>query len=101
MKKGALVLSSALLLVAFVWSCQQQESAPLSPVSPEGSIAAKKGGGAGGGEKKPKATFDVQVYFDDELVATRLGAVASRGETHLPGQGGDPITLTLSEGVGC
>ena len=91
MKKHALALLSALLLAALVWSCQQQESAPLSPVNPEGSIAAKK----------PKATFDVEVYFGDELVATRLGAVASRGETHLPGQGGDPITLTLSEGVGC
>ena len=46
MKRDALVVSLALLFAAFVWSCQQQDSAPLSP---EGfGTLEKKGGGKGG-----------------------------------------------------
>ena len=44
MKRRALITSLPLLLVAFMWSCQEQGPAPV--ISPEGSTTlAKKGGG--------------------------------------------------------
>ena len=56
MKRYALNISLALLFAAFMWSCQQQDPAPLSP---EGSITLGKKGG-----KPPAATYTIEVFFD-------------------------------------
>ena len=54
MKRYALVVSLALLFAAFIWSCQQQASAPLSP---EGSISL--------GKKPVAPTYTIEVFFDE------------------------------------
>jgi len=82
MKRYGLVVSLTLLFAAFMWSCQQQDPAPLSP---EGSITLGKKGG-----KPPAATYTIEVFFDKNTdpaveeftpVAERLEAGATFGGT--------------------
>jgi len=89
MKRYVLVVSLALFFAAFMWSCQQQDSAPLSP---EGSITLGKG-------KPPKsdpATYTVvfrvmapgDLFFTDvarlnEAVTDRKEEVLSSEETSM------------------
>lgn len=91
MKRYALVVSVALLFAAVIWSCQQQDSAPLSP---EGSITLGKK------PTKPKpATYEVVFkvmapgdnFFTD--VGTITAAVANQQEDRLAGE---PDTLNIS-----
>ena len=96
MKRYVLVVSLALFFAAFMWSCQQQDSAPLSP---EGSITLEKG-------KPPKsdpATYTVvfrvmapgDLFFTD--VATITDAVANQQEDALSNSGKKAInSLNIS-----
>lgn len=68
MKRHALITSLALGLAAFMWSCQDQGSVPLSPREPDQVLMAKGGKpdkpgkpGPGGTEE---ATFQVTFTGD-------------------------------------
>jgi len=95
MKRDALVVSLALLFAAFMWSCQQQDPAPLSP---EGSITLGKKGG-----KSPAATYTIEVFFDENTdlavedfisVAKEMEAVTGSRGTAVSGNEMTPLNLT-------
>ena len=92
MKRYALVVSLALLFAAFMWSCQQQDPAPLSP---EGSITL----GKGKPDPKPAIKYTIEVFFGDNPIpfVSRVDAVASSNGTlvgkHFPNEGTIPLTL--------
>ncbi len=95
MKRYALNISLALLFAAFMWSCQQQDPAPLSP---EGSITLGKKGG-----KPPAATYTIEVFFDKNTdpavedfisVAKEEEAVTGSRGTAVSGNEMTPLNLT-------
>ena len=101
MKRNFFIIPLVLMSAAFMWSCQGQLSAPLTgPENP--GFATKPGkGGNGGGGGKAKATFDVEIFFDGILVATRVSAVATSKETQLPANDTNEETvLELASGLG-
>lgn len=69
MKRYALVISLALLFAAFLWSCQNQGSAPFGL---EESIALAKKGGGGKGKALYKIEFsgDIQTDPNKPIFAT-------------------------------
>ena len=91
MKRYGLVVSLALLFAAFMWSCQQQDPAPLSP---EGSITL--------GKKPVAAAYTIKVFFENPeptvpgdfiLVAEEGDAVANRQGTAVSVSGNAELIL--------
>ena len=78
MKSRALVMPFGLLCAAFIWSCQGQDSASLTPVGPDDpGVAAKPivKRGKGGGGRSGNATAEVTISGTIQSYDTGPGGV--------------------------